>query len=118
MTSLGLSPTLARALLPHGDRRDDLSSLRTFLTTGEPWNPEPYRWLVRDVGGARVPDHQLLAAAPRSARASSRRAVRADQGCSLGVPVLGDGDGRRRRRRRAVARARSASSSAAGRSPA
>src|SRR6059058_5842454 len=55
VTSLGLSPTLARALLPHGAPAGDLSSLRTFVTTGEPWNPEPYRWLFEEVGGSRVP---------------------------------------------------------------
>ena len=55
VTALGLSPTLARALLPHGAPTSDLSSLRTFVTTGEPWNPEPYRWLFEDVGGSRVP---------------------------------------------------------------
>jgi acetyl-CoA synthetase len=55
VTSLGLSPTLARALLPHGVPTHDLSSLRTFVTTGEAWNPEPYRWLFERVGGGRVP---------------------------------------------------------------
>jgi acetyl-CoA synthetase len=25
------------------------------VTTGEPWNPEPYRWLFGTVGGGRVP---------------------------------------------------------------
>jgi acetyl-CoA synthetase len=55
VTSLGLSPTLARSLLPHGVPAQDLSSLRTFVTTGEPWNPEPYRWLFERVGAGRVP---------------------------------------------------------------
>jgi acetyl-CoA synthetase len=55
VTCLGLSPTLVRALLPHGDPAHDLSSLRTFVTTGEPWNPEPYRWLFETVGRRRVP---------------------------------------------------------------
>jgi acetyl-CoA synthetase len=55
VTALGLSPTLVRALLPHGAPAHDLSSLRTFVTTGEVWNPEPYRWLFQRVGGGRVP---------------------------------------------------------------
>ena len=76
VTSLGLSPTLVRALLPHGEPTADLSSLRTFVTTGEPWNPEPYRWLYENVGRPPRADHQLLRAAPRSARASSRRCRR------------------------------------------
>ncbi|HAK06833.1 MAG TPA: AMP-dependent synthetase, partial [Spartobacteria bacterium] len=44
VTALGVSPTLIRALRRHGDEivhRHDLSSLRKFASTGEPWNPEP-----------------------------------------------------------------------------
>jgi acetyl-CoA synthetase len=58
VTHLGVSPTLVRALMPHGDepaRRHDLSSLRMFGSTGEPWNPDPYRWLFTAVGGGRCP---------------------------------------------------------------
>ncbi len=55
VTMLGLSPTLARALIPHGPPEADLSSLQAFCTTGEPWNPDPYRWLFEQVGGSRVP---------------------------------------------------------------
>jgi len=55
---LGISPTAVRGLMPHGDRwvrGHDLSSLRTLASTGEPWNPEPYRWLFETVGGGRLP---------------------------------------------------------------
>ncbi len=55
VTMLGLSPTLVRALIPKGEPRANLSSLRTFCTTGEPWNPDPYMWLFERVGSARVP---------------------------------------------------------------
>ncbi len=55
VTMLGVSPTLVRALIPHGEPQADLSSLRAFCTTGEPWNPDPYRWLFESVGGSRVP---------------------------------------------------------------
>jgi acetyl-CoA synthetase len=58
LTHVGLSPTLVRALKPHGlapVAGRDLSSLRAFASTGEPWNPEPWWWLFRDVGGSRVP---------------------------------------------------------------
>jgi acetyl-CoA synthetase len=55
VTMLGLSPTLVRALIPHGDPAADLSSLKTFCTTGEPWNPDPYMWLFDHVGGSRAP---------------------------------------------------------------
>jgi acetyl-CoA synthetase len=52
---LGCSPTLIRALIPKGEPAADLSSLRTIVTTGEPWNPGPYRWLFEHVGGGRCP---------------------------------------------------------------
>ena len=55
---LGISPTLVRALLVHGDdlpQRHDLSALRIFGSTGEPWNPDPWWWLFEKVGGGRVP---------------------------------------------------------------
>jgi len=58
ITTLGVSPTLVRALIPHGDapfRDRDLSSLRVFGSTGEPWNPDPWRWLFEVVGGSRRP---------------------------------------------------------------
>jgi acetyl-CoA synthetase len=58
ITTLGVSPTLIRALIPSGAdpvRRHDLSSLRILASTGEPWNPDPYLWLHREVGGSRLP---------------------------------------------------------------
>jgi acetyl-CoA synthetase len=58
VTILGVSPTLVRSLMPAGDdlpHRHDLSSLRILGGTGEPWNPEPWRWFFENVGGGRLP---------------------------------------------------------------
>ncbi|HWH38180.1 MAG TPA: AMP-binding protein, partial [Candidatus Limnocylindrales bacterium] len=58
VTHLGLSPTVVRALMPHGSgpvREHDLSSLRVLGSTGEPWNPESWWWFFNEVGGARLP---------------------------------------------------------------
>jgi len=55
---LGISPTLVRSLMQHGDepvRRHNLSSLRVLGSTGEPWNPDPWNWFFRTVGGGRLP---------------------------------------------------------------
>ncbi len=63
ITTLGVSPTLIRALIPAGDEhvtRHDLSSLRVLGSTGEPWNPDPYRWLLREGRRRPLPDHQHL----------------------------------------------------------
>jgi acetyl-CoA synthetase len=58
VTHLGLSPTVVRALMAHGPepvRSHDLSSLRVLGSTGEPWNPDPWWWFFREVGGGRTP---------------------------------------------------------------
>lgn len=58
ITHLGVSPTLVRALMAHGDEhpgRHDLNSLRILGSTGEPWNPDPYLWYFQHVGGGRSP---------------------------------------------------------------
>ncbi len=55
---LGISPSLIRSLAAKGDdlpRRHDLSSLRAFGSTGEPWNPAPWLWLFEKVGNSRTP---------------------------------------------------------------
>jgi acetyl-CoA synthetase len=89
VTSLGLSPTLVRALLPHGDPDADLSSLRTFVTTGEPWNPEPYRWLFETVGGSRIPVINCSGGTEVGACFLSPTPVVPIKACSLGGPALG-----------------------------
>ena len=58
VTHLGISPTATRALMPYGAdwiAKHDLSALRIIGSTGEPWNPEPFRWLLDHAGGGRVP---------------------------------------------------------------
>lgn len=58
INQMGVSPTLIRSLIPHGEeyfRRHDLSSLKCFASTGEPWNPDPWMWLFEKVGGGRIP---------------------------------------------------------------
>jgi acetyl-CoA synthetase len=89
VTCLGLSPTLARALRPHGDPAHDLSSLRTFVTTGEPWNPEPYRWLFETVGRSRVPLINCSGGTEVGACFLSPVPSEPIKACSLGGPALG-----------------------------
>jgi len=58
ITQLGVSPTLIRALIPHGEepfKKHDLSSLRFFASTGEPWNPDPWLWLFEQIGESKRP---------------------------------------------------------------
>lgn len=58
INQMGVSPTLIRSLIPHGNeyfKKYDLSSLKCFASTGEPWNPDPWMWLFEKVGGGRIP---------------------------------------------------------------
>lgn len=55
---LGVSPSLIRALMRHGDKvvqEFSLDSLRILGSTGEPWNPEPWFWFFEKVGKRRCP---------------------------------------------------------------
>jgi acetyl-CoA synthetase len=86
---LGLSPTLVRALIPYGDPAADLSSLRTIVTTGEPWNPDPYRWLLERVGGGRAPIINCSGGTEVAACFLSPTPAIPIKECSLGGPALG-----------------------------
>ena len=58
ITTLGISPTLVRALIRHGEdpvKSHDVSSIHVFASTGEPWNPDPWLWLFRVVGESKRP---------------------------------------------------------------
>ncbi len=100
VTILGCSPTLIRALIPHGDPEADLSSLRLVLTTGEPWNPDPYMWLHERVGGRRCPIINASGGTEIGACFLSPSVAMPIKACSLGFAALGmamdvvDDDGR------------------------
>jgi acetyl-CoA synthetase len=103
ITVLGVSPTLIRAVIPAGTepvRRHDLSSLRILASTGEPWNPDPYLWLHREVGGSRLPIINLSGGTEVGACFLSPLPICELKPCTLRGPALGmdvdivDGDGR------------------------
>ena len=89
---LGVSPTLIRALKTQGEEwpaKHDLSSLRILGSTGEPWNPEPYRWLQKVAGGGEVPIINLSGGTEVGACFLSPFPVEPIKVCSLGGPSLG-----------------------------
>ena len=58
VNQLGLSPTFVRSMIPYGSEmatKHDLSSLRCFASTGEPWNPDPWLWLFEQIGESKRP---------------------------------------------------------------
>jgi acetyl-CoA synthetase len=89
ISMLGLSPTLVRALIPKGAPTADLSSLEVFCTTGEPWNPDPYRWLAEQVGGSRVPIVNISGGTDVGACFLSTVITEPIKPVALGFPALG-----------------------------
>ena len=58
ITTLGVSPTLIRSLMASGDESFssyNLSSIKLFASTGEPWNPDPWMWLFEKIGAGKRP---------------------------------------------------------------
>lgn len=92
VTIFGISPTLVRALQPHGAalaNQHDLSRLRAFGSTGEPWNPEPWWWLFRDVGESRVPIINISGGTEIGVCILSVNLLQGLKPTSLGGPSLG-----------------------------
>ena len=92
VTVLGISPTLVRALMPSGVEPvegHDLSKLRIIGSTGEPWNPEPYRWFSEVVGGGRCPIINISGGTEIGACFLGQAPVIPTKVCSLGSPALG-----------------------------
>lgn len=85
---LGISPTVARALMPHGDPTADLTALRAFMTTGEPWNRDPYMWLFEKVGGGRCPVINASGGTEAGVLLSCC-VLEPIKACSLGLPAPG-----------------------------
>jgi acetyl-CoA synthetase len=90
VTMLGVSPTLVRALIPKGEPKADLSSLRAVTTTGEPWNRGPYDWLNEHVcGGGRIPIVNISGGTEVGACFLAVTPILPTKPCSLGFPALG-----------------------------
>jgi acetyl-CoA synthetase len=92
VTVLGVSPTLIRALMRHGEepvRRHNLSSVRILGSTGEPWNPESWRWLFETAGGGRIPIINYSGGTEVSGGLVSGNVLTAAKPCSFAGPPPG-----------------------------
>ncbi|MFN2627532.1 MAG: AMP-binding protein, partial [Gaiellaceae bacterium] len=90
VTMLGVSPTLVRALIPAGEPAGDFSRLNAICTTGEPWNPDPYRWLFEHVGLGRVPIVNCSGGTEVGACFLATCIVEPIKAVSVGFPALGE----------------------------
>lgn len=92
VTHLGIAPTAIRALMVHGEElphKHDLSSLRILGSSGEAWNPEPYRWFAQHVGGGRAPIINYSGGTEISGGILGSYPVRALKACAFHGPVFG-----------------------------
>ena len=90
VTMLGVSPTLVRALRSADrDPAPNLSSVHVLGSTGEPWDPESYEWLARDVFGGRVPVINFSGGTEVGGSFLAPYPVEPIRSCSLGGPSLG-----------------------------
>jgi acetyl-CoA synthetase len=88
----GVSPTLIRSLKPKGDdlpQQHDLSSIRVFGSTGEPWDEAAYMWLSEVVGQSRVPIINFSGGTEVGGAFLAPFVVEPIAPCSLGGPSLG-----------------------------
>ncbi|MFE1802692.1 AMP-binding protein [Streptomyces sp. NPDC059517] len=91
VSMLGVSPTLIRTLKAASPEppAQDLSSVRVLGSTGEPWDPESYEWLARDVFGSRVPVINFSGGTEVGGSFLCPYPVEDIRSCSLGGPALG-----------------------------
>ncbi|QBX57568.1 AMP-dependent synthetase [Nocardioides seonyuensis] len=90
VSMLGVSPTLIRTLKAAGGvPEQELGSVRTLGSTGEPWDPESYEWLARDVFDERVPVINFSGGTEVGGSFLCPYPVEAIRSCSLGGPALG-----------------------------
>lgn len=103
ISMLGVSPTLIRTLKGSDVEQihaRDLSSVHVLGSTGEPWDPDSYDWLARDVFGGRVPVINFSGGTEVGGSFLAPYPVEPIGSCSLGGPSLGmavdvvDDDGR------------------------
>jgi len=90
VSTLGVSPTLIRSLRAAGTAASsDLSSVRTIGSTGEPWDPESYEWLAREVFKGAVPVINFSGGTEVGGSFLCPYPVEEIRSCSLGGPALG-----------------------------
>lgn len=92
VSTLGISPTLIRALRAFGDEwvtKRDLSSLRLLGSTGEPWDQDSYMWFFKNVGKEKCPIMNISGGTEIVGGLLTPLPLMPLKPCSLGGPGLG-----------------------------
>ncbi len=88
----GISPTVIRSLMTVGTdplQGHDLTSLRILGSSGEPWNPEPWRWFFTHVGQGRCPIVNYSGGTEISGGILAASAVEPQKPCAFSGPIPG-----------------------------
>jgi acetyl-CoA synthetase len=92
ISTFGISPTAIRALRKYGDEyveQHDLSTLRLLGSTGEPWDPESWRWFHEKIGGGEAPIINISGGTEIMGCFLMPMPVQSLKPCTLGGPGLG-----------------------------
>ncbi len=92
VTILGLSPTVVRSLMRHGEewvKKHDISRLRLLGSTGEVWDTESYLWYFEKIGGKRCPIINISGGTEIVGCFLSPLPIIPLKPCTLGGPGLG-----------------------------
>ncbi|MFB6253939.1 MAG: AMP-binding protein [Halobacteriaceae archaeon] len=92
LTVFGISPTAIRALRQEGDewvQQHDLSSLRLLGSTGEPWDPESWKWFYKHVGNENAPIINISGGTEVFGCFLMPMPIQDLKPCTLGGPSLG-----------------------------
>ena len=92
VTVLGMAPTAIRSLMGKGTewvRARDRSSLRILGSTGETWNPGPWRWYFEEVGEGRCPIINYSGGTETSGGIVGCSTLRPIVPCGFNTPVPG-----------------------------
>jgi acetyl-CoA synthetase len=92
LSVFAISPTAIRALRKQGDEwldGYDLSTLRLLGSTGEPWDPESWRWFYEKVGNGSTPIMNISGGTEIFGCFLQPLPTHSLKPCTLGGPALG-----------------------------
>ena len=92
ITTLGISPTLVRSLMSKGDDwadRHAMPTLRALGSTGEPWNPGPWRWAFERIGKGHCPIVNYSGGTEISGGIIAATTIHPQKPCAFSGPVPG-----------------------------
>lgn len=91
ITTFGISPTAIRSFMGDGERINsfDLSSLRLLGSTGEPWDPDSWKWFYRHIGGGETPIVNVSGGTEMGGHFLSSPPVIPLKPCTVGMPSVG-----------------------------